>query len=38
MRNSWGPKLGLKGYFTMPFEYLIKTDLSADFWAIRVVY
>ena len=38
MRKSWGPKLGLERYFTMPYEYLTKKDLSADFWAIRVVY
>ena len=37
VRNSWGPKFGLKGYFTMPYEYLLKRDLSADFWTIRVV-
>ena len=37
VRNSWGPKFGLGGYFTMPYEYLLKEDLSADFWTIRVV-
>jgi C1A family cysteine protease len=37
VRNSWGTKYGLKGYFTMPYEYLLKEDLSADFWTIRVV-
>jgi C1A family cysteine protease len=36
-RNSWGPKFGLKGYFTMPYGYLTKEDLSADFWTVRVV-
>ena len=37
VRNSWGPKFGLKGYFTMPYGYLTHKDLSADFWTIRVV-
>jgi C1A family cysteine protease len=37
VRNSWGPRFGLKGYFTMPYEYLLVEDLTADFWTIRVV-
>ena len=37
VRNSWGPKFGLAGYFTMPYDYLRKEDLSADFWTIRAV-
>ena len=37
MRNSWGPRFGLKGYFTMPYGYVTNKDLSADFWTIRVV-
>jgi C1A family cysteine protease len=37
VRNSWGLRFGLGGYFTMPYEYLTKEDLSADFWTIRVV-
>ena len=36
VRNSWGTGFGLGGYFTMPYEYLLKEDLSADFWTIRV--
>ena len=36
-RNSWGIKWGMKGYFTIPFAYLTDSDLSADFWTIRVV-
>ncbi|MGD1054983.1 MAG: C1 family peptidase [Nitrososphaerales archaeon] len=37
VRNSWGPRFGLKGYFTMPYEYPLDEDLTADFWTIRVV-
>jgi C1A family cysteine protease len=33
VRNSWGIKWGMKGYFTMPYEYL--ETLAADFWTIR---
>jgi hypothetical protein len=33
VRNSWGPKWGLEGYFTMPYEYL--ETLAQDFWTIR---
>jgi len=37
VRNSWGPGWGLKGYFTMPYEYLEEENLSDDFWTIRLV-
>jgi len=35
VRNSWGSGWGLKGYFTMPYEYLADRNLSDDFWTIR---
>jgi len=35
--NSWGQEWGNKGYFTMPFEYLLNDNLSSDFWSIRKV-
>ena len=37
VRNSWGEKWGKKGYFTIPYAYLLDSNLSADFWTIRMV-
>jgi C1A family cysteine protease len=37
VRNSWGPKWGSQGYFTLPYAYLVDENLSDDFWTIRVV-
>jgi len=37
VRNSWGAKWGMKGYFTLPYAYVTDADLTADFWTIRVV-
>jgi len=35
--NSWGTSWGMHGFFTMPYAYLTDTDLSADFWTVRLV-
>jgi C1A family cysteine protease len=37
IRNSWGNAWGIKGYATMPYAYLTSSDLSSDFWTIRLI-
>ena len=35
VRNSWGAGWGLKGCFTMPYDYIADARLADDFWTLR---
>jgi C1A family cysteine protease len=35
VRNSWGTGWGMKGYFTIPYDYVGNNNLADDFWTIR---
>jgi hypothetical protein len=35
MRNSWGTRWGINGYFYLPFEYLLDHSLTSDLWVIQ---
>jgi C1A family cysteine protease len=37
VRNSWGSGWGDKGYFYMPYAYLLDDNLADDFWTVRSV-
>ena len=37
VRNSWGTSWGQRGYFTMPYTYLLERGLSSDFWTMQLV-
>lgn len=33
-QNSWGDIVGNKGYFTIPYEYILDSLKASDFWTI----
>lgn len=36
-QNSWGPKWGKGGFFTIPYDYIGDPNLADDFWTLRLV-
>ena len=35
VRNSWGKDWGQRGYFFMPYDYVLSAGLANDFWTLR---
>lgn len=37
VRNSWSKSFGLEGYFYIPYNYVLDSQLSMDLWTISLV-
>lgn len=37
LQNSWGEDWGDKGFFTLPYEYVLNSDLCWELWALQLI-
>jgi C1A family cysteine protease len=37
IRNSWGTDWGKNGHFTMPYDFILNSNLADDFWTVSIV-
>lgn len=37
-QNSWGKGVGIDGFFTIPYQYILDSNLASDFWCVRGFY
>ncbi len=37
IQNSWGTGWGQKGFFWMPYDFMVNPRLASDFWVVRLV-
>lgn len=36
LQNSWGPNWGDEGFFTLPYEYVLDSELCFELWCIQL--